>query len=85
MKACEHLDYDGEYVDCKIIELDDFDVPVKYWERGSTWTEGTGNEGNPVRVQFCKKRGRINDIFQCYNPGEMSCYSFPKETKDGEG
>ena len=24
-------------------------------------------------VQYCKKRGRINGIFQCYT-GELSCY-----------
>lgn len=78
MKPCKHLDYETNYLDCKIITLNDFKIPVKYWERGKTWTEGKCNEGNPKNVQFCKKRGRINGIFQCYNEGEMSCYE-PEE------
>lgn len=75
MKACKHLDYETDFTDCKLVELSGFSCAVKYWERGPTWTSGPGNEGNPVRVQFCKAgRGRINGIFQCYNPGEMPCY-----------
>ena len=53
MKACKHLDYtEGRYRDCKIIEIDGFPCPVKYWERGPVWTEGAGNEGNTKNVQF---------------------------------
>ncbi len=74
MKECKHLDYDDNYLDCEIIEVPDFSCRVRYWERGARWTEGPGNEGNPKKVQFCKNRGRINGIFQCYNIGELSCY-----------
>ena len=76
MKQCKYLDYsEGKYTDCKIIEVPGFSCRVRYWERGASWTEGEGNEGNPEKVQFCGKgRGRINSIFQCYNKGEMPCY-----------
>ncbi len=76
MFPCKYLDYiEGKYTDSKIIELDGFSCPVRYWERGPVWVEGPRNEGNPQKVQFCGLgHGRINGIFQCYNPGEMSCY-----------
>ena len=77
MKACKHLNYDEtKYTnDIKIVEVPRFSCRVRYWERGPTWTEGPGNEGNPKKVQFCGQgRGRINGVFQCYNPGEMPCY-----------
>ena len=78
MNPCEHLDYtEGKYADCEIVELPDFPCRVRYWKRGETWTDG-GN--NPEKVQFCGLgRGRINGIFQCYNPGEMSCYTIAAE------
>lgn len=67
---CRHLDYeDGKFTDCTIQTVSGFDV--RYWLRGKTWTEGTEF---PSKVQFCKLRGRINGIFQCYNEGEMPCY-----------
>jgi hypothetical protein len=75
MKPCKHLDYSTHYEDCRIKEISGFECPVKYWERGPRWTGGPGQENNPKNVQFCGKgRGRLNGIFQCYNPGEMSCY-----------
>jgi hypothetical protein len=76
MCPCKYLDFtEGKYTDCKIVELTDFSCRVRYWERGPIWTEGPGNEGNPKKVQFCGQgRGRINGIFQCYNPDEMGCY-----------
>jgi len=80
MAPCKHLDYDGDYTDCKIIEISGFSCRVRYWERGPRWTEGPGNEDNPLKVQFCGKgRGRINGVFQCYNPGEMHCYEAADE------
>ena len=77
MKACKYLDYETEYTGSQIVEFEDASFPcrVRYWERGPIWTEGPGNEGNPKNVQFCGQgRGRINGIFDCYNPGEMHCY-----------
>lgn len=73
MKACKHLDHTpGKYGPDITLESDDgFSVPVKFWRRGERWTDG----GGPRDVQFCGQgRGRINGIFQCYNPGEMSCH-----------
>ena len=77
-RGCKHLDYETEYVDCKIIECDGY----KWWKRGVRWPEDKQNEDNPIDVQFCKKRSRINGIFQCINPGEMSCFEPWEEVKD---
>ena len=83
MKPCKHLDYDGEYHDCKLREIDGFPCTMQYWERGPVWTEGPLNEGNPKNVQFCGAgRGRINGIFRCYNEGEMPCYEPEEETEE---
>jgi hypothetical protein len=84
MCPCKYLDYSTQYIDCEIVEIPDFPCRVRYWRRGPTWTEGPGNEGNPVQVQFCGQgRGRINGIFQCYNPGEMVCYEPASESEGG--
>lgn len=65
-KGCKHLDYDGNYIDCKIVDLGDMG---KYWERQNPpYPEAA------TKVQFCKLRGRINGVFQCINEGEMSCF-----------
>lgn len=84
--GCKHLDYETNYENCKIVTIKP--EGWKYWERGKKWTEGS----NPKDVQFCKKRGRINSIFQCINPGEMSCYEAqtshnksPELTGEGRG
>ena len=79
MQPCKHLDFtEGKYTDCTIEQIDGFPCQVRYWKRGERWTDG----GNPQKVQFCGAgRGRINGIFQCYNPGEMHCY----EPEPGEG
>jgi len=65
--GCKHLDYETHYLDCEIITSPE---GWKWWKRGKRWTNG----GNPENVQFCKKRGRINGIFQCINSNEMSCF-----------
>jgi hypothetical protein len=60
---------------------------VRYWHRGPTWTDnGPGEKPNPADVQFCKLRGRITGIFQCYNPGELPCYrpAVPDSEKGSE-
>lgn len=78
MKACKHLDYSEERYgeSCVLRTLDGFSCPVKYWERSDAFVRTPdGQPDNPRNVQFCAQgRGRINGIFQCYNPGEMSCF-----------
>ena len=65
---CKHLDYDGEYADCELRTCEPDFPEVKYWYRHKVvYPEA------PRKVQFCKKFGRINGIFQCYT-GEMPCY-----------
>ena len=66
--GCKHLDYETNYEDCTIVTIEP--EGWKYWERGERWTA----QGEKKDVQFCKKRGRINEIFACINPGEMSCF-----------
>lgn len=69
MEPCKHLDYEEKYINCTLIELPGFSCPVKHWRR-----DNPPYEGAPINVQFCKLRGRINDILSCYNEGERSCY-----------
>jgi len=64
---CKHLDYDESEYDAELRNCEPDFPQVKYWYRRSNY------EGAPVNVQFCKKYGRINGIFQCYT-GELSCY-----------
>jgi hypothetical protein len=80
LKPCKHLDYDeSQYSQCKLKSLDEEGFPgVKYWDRfeGGFVTEAELKRfpNTATKVQFCKLRGRINGIFDCYNPNEMSCY-----------
>lgn len=81
MSPCKHLDYRpdvyGPDIELRTVPMEDkHGQPVRYWRRGPTWTDnGPGEAPNPSNVQFCGQgRGRINGIFQCYNPGEMPCY-----------
>lgn len=73
--GCKHLDYETKYLDCELITTPE---GWKYWRRGKTWVT---DDMSPTNVQFCGKgKGRINGIFQCINPGEMSCF----EAQDDE-
>ena len=72
MKACIHLDFNEEkYPDCELVTIKSFPAcEVKHWHR----PYATENKN----CQFCVDglgRGRINGIFQCYNEGEMPCYT----------
>ena len=85
LRPCKHLDYtEGKFGPDITLETLAQDYPdVRYWHRGSIWTDNGPNEKpNPADVQFCAAgRGRINGIFQCYN-GEMHCYE-PAEVEEG--
>jgi len=67
--GCKYLDYETNYDDCQIRTIEP--EGWKYWERGERWMT---YKGAPRNVQFCKLRGRINDIFSCINPNERPCY-----------
>lgn len=72
MSPCKHLDFSEERYggSCELVTIGGFAITVKHWRRNVVPYEGA-----PVNVQFCGQgRGRINGIFQCYNPGEMPCY-----------
>uniref|UniRef100_A0A6M3X596 Uncharacterized protein n=1 Tax=viral metagenome TaxID=1070528 RepID=A0A6M3X596_9ZZZZ len=82
MKPCKHLDYNEKnYPKCKLKT----DVLVKFWDRleGGFVTQSELEQfpNTAIKVQFCKKRGRINGIFQCYNAGELSCYEPAEEVR----
>ena len=82
MKPCKHLDYDIEsYPSCKLITIRKpaFDIEVKYWERQISQHELDLFPNTAIKVQFCKLKGRIKGIFQCYNENELSCH----EVDDG--
>ena len=76
--ACKHLDYRPNYPSCELVELGSMFPGVKHWKR-----KEVPYEGAPIKVQFCKLRGRINDVFSCYL-GEHSCYE-PEEAAQGIG
>lgn len=81
MKPCKHLDYDeSKYGEsCELKTLTQFSCPVRYWRR-----KDLPYVGAPENVQFCGQgRGRINGIFDCYNPGERHCYE-PVSSNNGE-
>jgi hypothetical protein len=80
MKPCKYLDHDPAHFGhaCDLItEREDhrlmgFSCEVKYWRRKPDQMP----EGARREVQFCGLgRGRINEIFACYNPSEMGCHS----------
>ena len=80
MKPCKHLDYSDSYPECELVEIEGFECPVRHWRRTLYLPGGPMHyDGAPVNVQFCKLRGRINGIFDCYNPGEMCCYEPAEE------
>lgn len=64
--GCKHLDYSDNYPGCELQELP---TGLKFWQR-----KEVPYEGAPVNVQFCKLRGRINDIFSCASAVGMTCY-----------
>ncbi len=73
---CKNLDHtEGKYDDCTLETCTPHFPEVKFWRRGPRWTDnGPGREPNQSQVQFCKLRGRINDIFDCYQKSEMPCH-----------
>ena len=83
MKPCKHLDYSLERYGgaCDLItekedpRLRGFSCEVKYWRRKPHMRP----EGAKPNVQFCRRLGRINEVFCCYNPGEMACYEVESE------
>ncbi len=83
MTPCRNLDYTpGKFGPDITLETCAPHFPeVRFWKRGPTWTSGPGAPG-AVQVQFCKPRGRIKGIFDCYEaPGPMSCYE-PEPEKE---
>ena len=68
MKPCVNLDYEPHFDGCDLCTAAPRFPKVRYWKRNNVPYDGA-----PVNVQFCTLRGRINDIFSCYN-GEHSCY-----------
>lgn len=74
MNPCKHLDFNEATYggSCELVELSGFSCPVKHWRRKP---HAIPYDGAPVNVQFCGQGlGRINGIFDCYNPGERPCY-----------
>lgn len=73
MKPCQFLNYESEFVDCELRTCEPEYPDVKYWHRHNVPYQGAA-----VKVQFCKLRGRVPGIFQCWQTGEMPCYE-PKD------
>ena len=69
--GCKHLDYETKFNNCELIEDSE---GYKWWVR-----KAAPYAGAPTHVQFCKKFGRINQIFGCIKPGEKSCFEEQEE------
>jgi hypothetical protein len=70
MIPCKHLDYNENYAPgCELMNCSPDFPEVRFWFR-----HVVGYPEAPRKVQFCKLRGRINGIFQCYQESEMCCY-----------
>jgi len=62
--CCKFLNHTkGQYTDCTLKE---YKGAFAYWERSETWTDGGKN---PRDVQFCTKRGRLNNKTACIEGG----------------
>ena len=75
-KGCRHLDYEPHFIDCTLVKTDE----GWYWRR-----DNPPYAGAPVHVQFCKLRGRINEPFDCLEPGYMGCYEAQDNSPEKEG
>jgi len=69
---CKFLDFETEYLNCKIKQTDG----IKHWYRNYVPYADA-----PRNVQFCKQRGRINNIYDCAYIGKMSCYEEDSDNK----
>ena len=70
LAGCKHLEYDEKkYPTCELRKIKGC-TAVRYWYRTILpYSEA------PKYVQFCKLRGRINGVFDCYRPGgNMRCF-----------
>jgi len=69
-KPCKYLDYDEKkYPSCDLRDLGPECPLIRFWFR-------RGQDQN-INVQFCKLKGRINSVLDCYEPG---CLDYkPKE------
>lgn len=88
LRPCQHLDYDEtKYGPDITIESPPGYPQVRFWHRGPTWTEPpfAGLPPGVADVQFCKLRGRIKGILQCYQaPGPVGCYAPLDDEPGGE-
>jgi len=72
--ACEHLDYSDEYARAcskQLVitkSLSHYDEEKVFWYR-----HGAKEQGNPEYVQFCKKRGRLNNKTDCLCSEDARC------------
>ena len=82
MHPCKHLDYDEGRFDkrCKLRTAAPHFTNVRFWDRSEIAAD---IPGAATSVQFCKLHGRVNAIFDCYEPGTLSCYE-AAPAADGE-
>lgn len=78
LEPCKNLDYrEGHYLNCELKTFEANGAHVKYFEREAPYA------GAASKVQFCKFRGRINSMFDCYEkPGPMNCHESAEEMEE---
>ena len=75
-RCCKYLDHDeSHFTGCRLKALHNFGV---YFERSDVWTDGGKN---PRDVQFCSKRGRLNDKIACLEGAGGECDLYDEEER----
>lgn len=70
LKPCKHLDFNPEnYPTCDLVDMEtETTRGLKCWRRRTP-------EGEIQYVQFCKKRGRIYGLLECFDTHKWPrCY-----------
>lgn len=69
--ACEHLDFEPKYAGCKRQMLGQISGDGKLF-----WMRPNYGMDNPTMVQFCKKRGRLNNPESCLKKENAVCSDY---------
>ena len=70
--GCKYLNYDEtRFPDCTLKTQESSDGETYHWWHRNVLPYPEA----PVKVQFCKLRGRINKMSLCWDPGDQSCWT----------
>lgn len=68
--ACKELDFEPHYTATRqAVRLDEVKL---FWRRDTA-------PNNPIHVQFCKKRGRMNSMLACLSKERQGCSDYEEQ------